>query len=129
MGEDCEGLEGLLPSPDAGMGSPNDMGHEGFGGYDCVGPDQEHISEERQLVLAQVQAALEEHEPINLESAAQALGMPFPSLKKRVRPPCFLICCIPGAFTTPEDFKLLKILQLCMINPAYTILCFGTFKS
>ena len=89
MGEDCEVLEGLLASPDAGMGSPvNDVGHECFGGYDCVGPDQEPISEERQLVLAQVQAALEEHEPINLESAAQALGMPFPSLKKRVRPPC-----------------------------------------
>ncbi|KAK9822721.1 hypothetical protein WJX74_000075 [Apatococcus lobatus] len=85
LGEDCEALDGLLVSPNKGNCSPLAEGQHGFEGFDCVGPIHEHISEERQLVLAQVQSALEEHEPIDLESAAHALGMPFPSLRKRGR--------------------------------------------
>ncbi len=72
---------------DAMMPSSQPIGSfEGLGFLGCVDLQQEPISEERQLVLASVQSALEEHEPIDLESAAQAMGMPFPSRQKRVRP-------------------------------------------
>ncbi len=75
--QDEDDLADILPSSQ----DIEDAGYEGFG---CIGLNQEPISQERQLVLAQVQSALEEHEPIDLESAAQALGMPFPPPKKRV---------------------------------------------
>ena len=73
--QDEDDLADILPSSQ----DIEDAGYEGFG---CIGLNQEPISQERQLVLAQVQSALEEHEPIDLESAAQALGMPFPAAQK-----------------------------------------------